>query len=295
MAKKQEDYVTDALEMIGIAQTKQIIQEVSGFVPVFEAILEKYDDSITALVFGRRWQYCQMKDGVCKASLETIANDLKISKATVMRHTDLLVKDGYLIDLTPDGRNVPHIYADAGKIIMKSQLTATVSQRNTRVSQRNTTVSESQLIKDSIKDSIKERGTPALDFKNMTVKEARQLPTIKLYIEATEQFPASVLWETLHNTITEKDLTFEQLHSAAVAWIGKGYRPENVTGILEWATNGIPTNGKTSQSEQKPAINDAQVDNTKQLIEEKWNFTPAPPPAIRPAIKALAEKRSVRR
>lgn len=145
--EKQAEYITDALEMIGMTEPKQIIQEVSGFVPVFEALLEKYDDHITALVFGRRWQYCRMRDGVCKASLETIANDLKISPATVMRHTERLVEDGYLIDLTPDLRNVPHSYADAGKIVMKSQLTASISQGNTSISQGNATVSESQLIK----------------------------------------------------------------------------------------------------------------------------------------------------
>jgi hypothetical protein len=145
-------------------------------------------------------------------------------------------------------------------------------------------------------DSSSKSGTPRpLDFKNMTVSQARQVPTIKLYIEATEQFPASVLWETLHNTITEKALTFEQLRSAAIAWIGKGYRPENVTGILEWAINGIPANGKAQQPDQKPAINETVVENTKQALEDKWNFAPAPPPAVRPAIKALADKKGVRR
>ncbi len=272
---------------------REIVQEVSGFVPVFEALLEKYADHITALVFGRRWQYCRMEDGVCRASLETIANDLKVSKATVMRHTDLLVADGYLIDLTPDLRNVPHSYADAGKIIMKSQLTATVSQRNSSVSQRNATVSESHLIKDLNKDSNKERGTPSLDFKNMTVGQARKVPAIKLYIEATEQFPASVLWEMVHMTITEKALTFEQLRSAAIAWVGKGYRPENVQGILEWAVNGIPVNGKAQQPDQKPAINEAVVEATKQRTEDKWNFQPAPPPATRPQIRQ-PEKRARR-
>lgn len=145
----QEPYINDALEMIGMNKPKEIIQIVSGFVPVFEVLLEKYDDHITALVFGRRWQYCRMKDGVCTASLNTIAGDLKISPATVMRHTEKLVEDGYLIDLTPDLKNSPHTYADAGKVIMKSQLSAeSVSQGNTGVSQRNATVSQSQVIKD---------------------------------------------------------------------------------------------------------------------------------------------------
>jgi hypothetical protein len=278
MTERKDDHaaqqeVADALEMIGLTKPKQIIQEVSGFVPVFEALLGKYNDHITALVFGRRWQYCRMEDGVCKASLETIAKDLKLSKATIMRHTDLLVKDGYLIDLTPDARNVPHIYADTGRVIMKSQLTATVSERNTRVSQRNATVSESHLIKDSIKDPIKEGVPPALDFKNMTVGQARKVPSIKLYVDATEQFPGSVLWETVHKAITEN----------------------NLKGILEWAVNGIQTNGSKPTPEQKPAINESEIERARKLAEDKWNFVPAPPPAARPAIKQLAQQRGIRK
>jgi hypothetical protein len=136
---------------------------------------------------------------------------------------------------------------------------------------------------------------PALDFKNMTVGQARKLPTIKLYIEATEQFPASVLWETVHNTITEKALTFEQLRSAAIAWIGKGYRPENVAGILEWATNGVPANGPKPTSETKPAINENAVQESRKKAEDKWNFKPAPPPAERPRLSQTQHERRPRR
>jgi hypothetical protein len=146
-----------------------------------------------------------------------------------------------------------------------------------------------------------EGAIPALDFRNMTVGQARKVPAIKLYIEATEQFPASVLWETVHNTITEKALTFEQLRSAAVAWIGKGYRPENVTGILEWAENGIPAsaNGPKSGPETRPAVNDAAVEATKKLLSDKYDgqkFSP-PPAGLRPnlQVKKLAEQKGVRK
>jgi hypothetical protein len=131
------------------------------------------------------------------------------------------------------------------------------------------------------------------DFKNMTVGEARKFPTIKLYMDATEQFPGSVLWETVHKTITENNLTLERLRAAAVAWIGRGYRPENVQGILEWAVNGIPANGKSvGSSDQKPAINEAAVERTKQYNEDRWNFKPAPPPPdlVRPIIKTPERK-----
>lgn len=155
------DYVDEALEMIGFVEAKQIIQEVSGFVPVFEALLKAYEDPITALVFGRRWQYCRMEDGVCRASLSRLANDLQLDEATVMRHTQKLVEDGYFIDLTPERRNRPHVYRDAGRIVMKSSLTAGVAQSNTGIAQSKATIAQSnagiaqsQLIKDSIKPSI---------------------------------------------------------------------------------------------------------------------------------------------
>lgn len=94
----------------------------------------------------------------------------------------------------------------------------------------------------------------SLDFKNMTVADAKKVPTIKLYQQATNYFPGSLLWETVHDTITKHSLTFEKLHNAAIAWLGRGYRPANVTGILEWAVNGIPVSfGKPPASTPAPS------------------------------------------
>jgi len=93
-----------------------------------------------------------------------------------------------------------------------------------------------------------QREAPALDFQSMNVSQARKVPTLKLYAEATDFFPGSVVWEYVHNTIQANSLTFEKIHGAAVEWAARGYKPENVKGILEWAVNGIP-NGKSSQPE----------------------------------------------
>lgn len=147
MSEQQEEYIVDALEMIGVSEPRKIVTEVSGFIPVFEVVLHHYKDYMTALVFGRMWQYCNMSDGVCRASLERIGNDLKISSATVMRHAEKLVNDGFLIDTTPDRRNAPHEYLDGRRVEMKGRISAGIAERKPTVSQRNATVSESQLIK----------------------------------------------------------------------------------------------------------------------------------------------------
>ncbi len=54
---------------------RQILTEVSGFTPVFDVIVDVYQDKIRALVFGAIWRFCQMEDKVCKASLEKIGRD----------------------------------------------------------------------------------------------------------------------------------------------------------------------------------------------------------------------------
>lgn len=146
MTQEQAGYLTDALEMMGIVEPKQIVTEVSGFIPVFEVVLHHYKDYMTALVFGRMWQYCGMKDGVCKATIEKLAQDLEMSTATVTRHIELLEEGGYIYDQTPERRNRPHEYVDCGKVVMKGSLSA-ISQKNVRPSQSNVALSESQLIK----------------------------------------------------------------------------------------------------------------------------------------------------
>jgi hypothetical protein len=117
---------------------------------------------------------------------------------------------------------------------------------------------------------------PALDFKNMTVSEARKVPSIRLYTDASGFFPGSVVWEYVHNTITENKLTSEKIQAAAVEWSARGYKPANVKGILEWAINGIP-NGKTSPTPEK--INRPEYKPFK--AEENANYIPNPYPRPR--------------
>jgi hypothetical protein len=45
----------------------------------------------------------------------------------VIRHVKTLVEDGYLIDRTPDLRNAPHTYADAGRLTLKASIGVTQS------------------------------------------------------------------------------------------------------------------------------------------------------------------------
>jgi len=118
----------------------------------------------------------------------------------------------------------------------------------------------------------------AIDWANMTPKKAGQLPTLKLYAQATDYFPGSIVWELVHTTITKHELTYEKIHAAAVAWGAAGFKPENVKGILEWAVNGVPARNRVEiQQEVKP--------EPRPLYQPpEGNFVP-PPPGLKPNIK----------
>ncbi len=107
--------------------SKTILTKVSGFTPVIDGIVRDTDLE-TALVFGMVWRYCQMKSEECYASIQRIADRLGLSYKTVQRRVKILVKKGYLQDITPHLRNSPHTYIDTGKAAIRSNLEATVDE-----------------------------------------------------------------------------------------------------------------------------------------------------------------------
>jgi DNA-binding MarR family transcriptional regulator len=171
MTEDKPEYVTDALEMIGANKPKEIVHEISGFTPLFDVLVEKYSDPITPLVFGKAWRFCQMADGVCKASLSTIGEELGLDESTISRHLKILVTDGYLLDLTPDLRNRPHVYAETGRIVMRTSTNAglahskaepqTVAQSNVGVAHSKATVAQNAMTK-VLKKDIEETDTAVL-------------------------------------------------------------------------------------------------------------------------------------
>lgn len=115
--------------------SKTILAQVDGWTPVIDSVVQDVG-ATTALVFGKAWRYCQMSDGVCKASQERIADELGMSRATINTHLSKLVEMGYLEDLTPDLQGLPHQYRDTGKAGLSISLTANVSKNSTPTSQK---------------------------------------------------------------------------------------------------------------------------------------------------------------
>jgi len=154
---------------------KEVTAEFKGFTPVFDCIVD--DLGLTeAAVFGVIWRYCQMPDGVCWAAQATIADRLGLSRITVSRAINKLIKNGYLVDVAPPGRKgMTRTLADSGKAKTKitieavKEIDATPHQNVTTPHQKEGTLYQNDrggvskcynppikmLHKDSIKKDIK--------------------------------------------------------------------------------------------------------------------------------------------
>ncbi len=81
------------------------------FTPILDIVAAQLG-LVTAAVYGVVHRHCQMRDGICRASIRRMAQLVGVDRATILRHLRKLVEAGYLEDLTPDQRNKPHIYRD---------------------------------------------------------------------------------------------------------------------------------------------------------------------------------------
>jgi hypothetical protein len=166
--------------------SRTVLANVDGFTPVIDALVQELG-LMSAVIFGRVWRYCQMEDGVCKASLEKIGDSIGVDRVTVLRHIKDLCDRGYLEDLTPDVRNRPHVYVDTGKAGLVLSLSG-VAQSNTKekgVAERNSGVAES--------DSTvaqRNRGVAESHLKRVFKKEIKKE-------EETDLDPNQKIWKSV--------------------------------------------------------------------------------------------------
>jgi biotin operon repressor len=129
--------------------------KLKGFTPILDKLVEKYG-IVTAAVYGAVWRYAQQEDGECWASANTIANRLNLSRRTIARHLKDLVKDGYLIDLTPNLKGESHHYTYTAKANISGVIEGGVTESHRgcdRESQVGVTESHTK-IQDKIQDKI---------------------------------------------------------------------------------------------------------------------------------------------
>lgn len=185
----------------------------SGFTPAPDVLIKSYG-YVTALVWGKVWRYCQMADGVCRASIDRLAEELGMSDNTIMRHVGVLEEGGYLYDSTPERRNKPHIYSDTGKIRIRVSVEAQVYYPTESHRQRVTLTapeSHSESDRESLEESIKKERKKELD----KTKKILSAKSLEFAILAGEEVSEESIDETRKNKEAtdafERDMHFNPL------------------------------------------------------------------------------------
>lgn len=118
--------------------SKTILTKVNGWTPLIDAIVSELG-YMSAMVFGVIWRHCQMKDQICYASHSTLANLVGVSRKTITRHANKLVKAGYLDCENVAGDTV--VYSDTGKAAITSEITAKVDRKQLKKTSEPVTLS----------------------------------------------------------------------------------------------------------------------------------------------------------
>jgi DNA-binding Lrp family transcriptional regulator len=207
---------------------KTTLATVDGFTPLIDALVQQFG-IVTAAVFGKVWRYCQMSDGVCKASQERLARELGINRVTVNQHIDILVKAGYLKDKTPNLSGKPHEYADTGK----ANLSVSITGKAEPVKQIDTTCKSNLQppvnIIDTKKEVKKEKDKIDVTIDNRErVGEILKKHENKLVPNSNEIIDA---WLEYH--------TLERIEQAAAKYTGKNVNYLD-TVLIDWQVNGYP-------------------------------------------------------
>jgi hypothetical protein len=140
-----------------------------------------------------------------------------------------------------------------------------------------------------------------------TPKQAQAHPDIQAFHEICSRTPGQRDYGLVIETIQllraqHGDQLVDKVKPFWLAWsgrrnkqTGKPYDPTSLVWLTEWAVNNEipPVNG--TQPAAAPAINEKAVETTKQMVDKKWSFQPAPPPDARPKIKQLAKQKGIRK
>lgn len=228
--------------------------DAGDYTPISHA-LTKEVGLVCAAVYGLVWRYCQMKEGICRASLKTLGADISIDRATVLRTIEKLCKLGYLVDLTPDRRNAPHTYvlgktvaqcntSDNTSVVMRnSSEDESVAERNKTVAYNNSsipTVAESYLKKE---DSLKEESNPSEESKRERAPagkgrsrlDDKVIPAFKVYVEITDFYQITKYWRgEMARIVGDKPEDLEFWRQVVIGWTGKYQTRHNVEGMLDY-------------------------------------------------------------
>ena len=201
-----------------IKQSPKTFGQLVGYTPVFDEVVQCIDP-LAALVFGKVWRYCQAEDQACYASTCRLGRELGLNPRTVVRKLEELVEANFLFKESRSGK--PSVYRIQPATI--HALAVTESHRTTDTKSQ-VPMTESPQKKEFKKQ--KNRGRSG--------KPSRKTPAaVNVFRKNAHRYPAKSWWEKLETEIGEIEVDLKIWGEVVFAWVGMGWNPTNVKGMLE--------------------------------------------------------------
>ena len=196
-----------------------------------------------ALVWGRIWRYALGEYGKCTASQETIATALKMSRTTVNRHIKDLLKAGYIEQINPPNGRTNHyvptdkqqvgIYAKRQQMLQNE--TADVENSYSVMLQNATADVAESYTKKQYKRQDEETSKETIeDWGGASPRDLLHHPSNLIYQHLVHSNIQGNQRKKVANKVGTHPQNLEAWGRAVSKWIGKGYNPKNIDGILEW-------------------------------------------------------------
>jgi len=92
------------------------------------------------------------------------------------------------------------------------------------------------------------------DYESLSPRQAERIPEIQTFREATGRMPGRPTYRTIIETIRQHRFAADDLRPYWTEWNVRGFRPENLAWLLEWAVNGSipPRNGASKPVNSGP-------------------------------------------
>jgi DnaD/phage-associated family protein len=236
--------------------SKTVLANVSGFTPLIDSVVTECG-LMTAAVFGKMWRYCQMEDGVCKASQERLAAELGITRPTVNAHICKLIEAGYIVDKTPTLAGAPHVYADTGKAGLSISFTA----KQQPVKEFDTTCKNAlqQPVKEfytkkELRDSLTDLNKDPIAQK-LSDHKCRFNPNSGVIIQGwKDDFPDEIILRAIDDAASRGKCSIPYIEQILITWKAQGVPPTREEKIKNARSNHQPNRAAV------PAQNDYTPD-----------------------------------
>jgi hypothetical protein len=228
-------------------------------VPIWAACDPRIGDGEFRLLVYLVWR--QGKDSGTFPSLTTIGQDLGMTARTIRRRLRILEEHGYLETEQRNGRtSIYAVVADPeGKASgsytpgPRTELSGVGGQTCPGTPDTGVPHDESQ----GQESRTKKRGTAR---KRATQP---QPPAVKAFREEAHRFPPKAWWSKVAGAVGEGEQEISWWREVVTAWVGRGYNPQNVSGMLDWfragsippqGGNGRRRNGERGGKRERPRL-----------------------------------------